>query len=78
MTIHYCDLCGKQIEPGENVVDPATRYEPTMTFKRGPNNIPLRVSAEVIVAINGTTNKGDLCLPCLLHLLNEGAGNERL
>lgn len=67
----FCDGCGKPLSQGENVVNENTRYEPAYTFVTEERNV--RVSCEVIVAVDGRTNHGELCLSCLLTALTEGA-----
>jgi hypothetical protein len=53
----FCDVCGKPLE--RNMVDERLIVE-SGEFK-----------AEVLIEKNGTSNEGDLCLDCLLKMLNQ-------
>lgn len=55
---HFCDVCGMVIE--RNFVSDR------LVRRKG------RVSVEVMVTIDNVANKGDICLPCLLDVLNSG------
>ncbi len=48
------------------------RYKPIL-FSNHPGENPLRIQAEVMVAIDGAWNNGNLCKECLLILLTEGS-----
>jgi len=58
MIIYSCDVCKKTVER-EYVSNRLIR-------NKG------RVTIEVMVAVDETWNKGDVCLDCLLDVMNNG------
>jgi len=62
MIKRYCDVCGKEVE--RNYVAQRLRQEMG------------RVVVEVMVAIDGIWNKGEICLGCLTDVLVHGSEEE--
>jgi hypothetical protein len=63
MVKHYCDVCGYEIA-GQNCV------QDRLHVLRRDDNI--RVEVEMMVAINGTWNSGDICEACLRDIARHG------
>ena len=63
----FCDGCGELL--GRNYVS-----------KRLQRNLKLngrQFTVDTLVATDGIYNDGDLCLKCLLKVINEGTENDR-
>jgi hypothetical protein len=56
---HYCDSCGKSVE--RNVVSDRLKGSAQVQGKK--------FEYEVMVAVEGTWNAGDLCEDCLIALI---------
>lgn len=57
MTKYFCDMCGEELkDSGHNRV------------KRKIG----RFKIEVVTAVNGTWNAGNICHKCVLKIINEG------
>jgi len=61
----FCDLCGNEITRDNSIVSNVPGERLGATIKR--NNVELRV--EILTAIDGTANKGDVCKHCVLDAL---------
>ncbi len=68
-----CDLCGRKRK--RNYV--TQRWKPYMTRLGAKSDESVRVEAEVIVAVNGVWDGGELCGDCLLDLVGERRHLER-
>jgi len=58
MTKFYCDECGEELKPGQ--------AHKRLTRKLG------RVSVEVITAVDGVWNAGEVCPACVVKTVSEG------
>lgn len=58
----YCDKCGKEVK----------RDYAGDRLKRRLAKEGVTIQIEVIAGVNGTWNKGDVCLDCLLDAINNG------
>ena len=58
----FCDVCGLEIE----------RNYATKRLGRELVLEGVAIKVEIIVATNGKWNEGDLCLNCLLTVINTG------
>lgn len=66
MIKRYCDVCGKEVQRSVT----SERYRPSAQ-KQG-----VRMDCEIMVAIEGTWNAGDLCLSCLKDIVANGQEKE--
>ena len=58
MTKYYCDCCGEEIKKSCT----------THRYKKKKKIGNADVEVEVVVAINGAWNRGDICEKCLLKM----------
>lgn len=62
MIKRFCDACGMEID--RNAV--SERVHGEHNVRRKDKAVPLRISVEVTVGTDGTVNKGDLCVGCVI------------
>lgn len=67
MNRYYCDLCGEEVQRSANrdvwTLVGADPFEPRKQVK---------VQADVMVTINGTTNHGHICRNCVVKVVQQG------
>lgn len=66
MIRRYCDACGREVERSvsKDRFRPSTQVGGTV------------IDCEIMVAINGTWNAGDLCVECLKQTIEKGQERE--
>jgi hypothetical protein len=67
MIKRFCDLCGTEMSDKNSPSQGACQDRLKVSINRGK----VHASFEIIQAVNGTSNSGDVCKHCILDALRE-------